>query len=94
MGYAGAAWATLACYGAMAVVSYLLGRHYYPVPYNLAKVFGYIALSLLLYSLYIHHQMFVLLPHYMVATPLLLFYLLVVWFFEGRRRVFVETREE
>ena len=45
-GYAGAAWAHLACYSAMVVISYLLGRRYYPVPYDLKRVFGYLALGL------------------------------------------------
>ncbi|HYN77898.1 MAG TPA: polysaccharide biosynthesis C-terminal domain-containing protein, partial [Lamprocystis sp. (in: g-proteobacteria)] len=50
-GYAGAAWAHLACYSAMVVVSWLLGRRYYPVPYDLPRVFGYLALGLGLYGL-------------------------------------------
>ncbi len=49
-GYAGAAWAHLACYSAMVVISYLLGRRYYPVPYDLKRVFGYLALGLALYG--------------------------------------------
>jgi len=49
-GYAGAAWAHLACYSAMVVISYLLGRRYYPVPYDLKRVFGYLALGLGLYG--------------------------------------------
>ena len=49
-GYAGAAWAHVACYGAMVLVSYLLGRRYYPVPYDLRRVIGYTALGLGLYA--------------------------------------------
>ncbi|MBK1642259.1 polysaccharide biosynthesis protein [Chromatium okenii] len=52
-GYAGAAWAHLVCYGAMVMISYLLGRHYYPVPYDFKKVGGYIGLAIAL--LYAHH---------------------------------------
>ncbi|HYN76487.1 MAG TPA: oligosaccharide flippase family protein [Lamprocystis sp. (in: g-proteobacteria)] len=40
-GYAGAAWAHLACYSAMVLISYLLGRRYYPVPYDIKRVIGY-----------------------------------------------------
>ncbi|WP_295413993.1 polysaccharide biosynthesis C-terminal domain-containing protein [uncultured Thiodictyon sp.] len=50
-GYAGAAWAHLACYSAMVLISYVLGRRYYPVPYDLKRVFGYLALGLGLYGL-------------------------------------------
>lgn len=45
LGYVGSAWATLACYVSMALISYLLGRRYYPVPYDLKRVLGYIALG-------------------------------------------------
>ncbi|MCB9186822.1 MAG: polysaccharide biosynthesis protein [Flavobacteriales bacterium] len=37
-GYVASAWATFACYGSMMVVSYLLGRKHYPVPYELTKL--------------------------------------------------------
>lgn len=49
-GYAGAAWAHLACYGSMAVLSYALGRRYYPVPYDVKRVLGYMLLGLVLYG--------------------------------------------
>ena len=49
MGYIGAAWATLACYASMALASYLLSRKYYPVPYDVKRITGYIVLGLILY---------------------------------------------
>lgn len=42
IGYMGSAWATFACYSSMMVLSYFLGKKYYPVNYNLKKAFGYI----------------------------------------------------
>lgn len=51
-GYMGAAWATLVCYFSMAVMSYLLGCRYYPVPYNVPKILGYILLGI---GIYIGH---------------------------------------
>jgi len=50
-GYMGAAWATLVCYGTMVVLSWALGRRYYPVPYDLKRLGGYVLLGLLLYGL-------------------------------------------
>jgi O-antigen/teichoic acid export membrane protein len=38
MGIAGAAWATLASYATMTVVSYLLGKRRFPVPYDLKQM--------------------------------------------------------
>ncbi|GAB4255906.1 MAG: oligosaccharide flippase family protein [Methylomicrobium sp.] len=49
-GYQGSAWATLICYAFMVILSWLLGRHYYPVPYRLGKIGGYFLLGLSLYS--------------------------------------------
>lgn len=48
-GYIGAAWATLVCYGFMVLLSWGLGRIYYPVDYPLAKIGFYFALGLSLY---------------------------------------------
>ncbi|MDD1650688.1 MAG: polysaccharide biosynthesis C-terminal domain-containing protein [Methylococcaceae bacterium] len=49
IGYRGSAWAHLASYGGMAMVSYLLGRHYYPIPYPVFRLTAYLALGLGLY---------------------------------------------
>lgn len=49
IGYTGSAWATLICYGAMMIASWWLGHRYYPVPYELGRISGYLALSLLLF---------------------------------------------
>lgn len=46
IGFIAAAWATLAAYGCMMVISYFLGKKYYPVPYNLKKVSFYLLISI------------------------------------------------
>ena len=53
-GYLGSAWATFICYGAMMVISYLTGQHYFPVKYNLVKFSGYLGLALLLYAMSVY----------------------------------------
>jgi O-antigen/teichoic acid export membrane protein len=47
--YYGSAWATFICYGAMMILSYLIGQKYFPIKYNLVKFAGYLGLSVLLY---------------------------------------------
>lgn len=47
-GYYGSAWATLAVYTAMVVMSYVYGQQHYPVPYALGRLATYIGLALLL----------------------------------------------
>lgn len=48
MGFIAAAWATLAAYGAMMVLSYIIGQKHYKVPYDLKKILGYLFLSIIL----------------------------------------------
>ena len=45
-GYTASAWATLAAYGTMMVLSYLLGKRYYPIPYNMRKITFYLCISI------------------------------------------------
>lgn len=85
LGYMGSAWATLACYGAMVIVSYLLGRKYYPVAYDLKRVFGYTGLGITLYLAHDRLPLDVGRPAWLSAGGLLLVYLLSVALFEGRK---------
>ena len=45
MSYYGSAIATIAAYGSMMLISYYLGNKYYPIPYDLKKIGGYLSLS-------------------------------------------------
>ncbi|MCC7303704.1 MAG: oligosaccharide flippase family protein [Bacteroidia bacterium] len=49
-GYMASAWATLACYSSMMVLSWLIGNKHYPVDYDLKRILGYLAVSLALYG--------------------------------------------
>ena len=76
-GYQGAAWATLVCYFSMALVSYLLGRKYYPVPYPVGRILAYLGFSVLLY---LGNSYFVAATHsptWVSGTVLLLVYFYV-----------------
>lgn len=46
-GYFASAWATLAAYGSMMLLSFALGRRYYPIPYNMRKIGFYLGISIL-----------------------------------------------
>jgi O-antigen/teichoic acid export membrane protein len=85
MGYMGAAWATLVCYAAMAAVSYLLGRKYYPAPYQVRRAFSYIGLGLLLY--FVNGRLITTLgiPPLISGTALLALYSAVAYTADGRR---------
>ena len=49
MGYVGAAWSTFACYGSIMVLSFIYGQRHYPIPYQLGKNLGFLALALALF---------------------------------------------
>lgn len=51
--YTGAALATFICYFVMMVLSYRLGKKYYPIPYATKKLLAYIVLSLILYLIHL-----------------------------------------
>ena len=51
MGYMGCAWAAVACYGAMMAASYVAGRIYYPIGYNVGRLTLYFISGLALWIL-------------------------------------------
>lgn len=50
IGYLGSAWAHFACYFVMVVISFFWGRRYFPVNYDLKRIFLYITLALVLFT--------------------------------------------
>ncbi|MGR9086862.1 MAG: lipopolysaccharide biosynthesis protein [Gammaproteobacteria bacterium] len=84
-GYVGSAWATLACYAAMALVSYLLGRKYYPVAYDIKRIIGYIGLGV---GLYLAREKWLMVPDWkpwLTASAMMSVYLLSVALIERRQ---------
>lgn len=47
--YMACAWATLAAYGSMMIISYILGQKYFPIRYNLRAIGVYVALGFVLF---------------------------------------------
>jgi len=48
IGFVASAWATLLAYGSMMILSWLIGRKHYPVPYNLKKSGIYLTVSIII----------------------------------------------
>ena len=88
-GYMASAWATLACYASMAVVSYLLGQKYYPVEYDLKSFFKYFFIALLFYFSFTimneHLPAVKLLPSFVLSSVFMLAYILFVWVEDGKK---------
>ena len=53
LGYLGSAWATLVCYSSMSLISYGLGRRFYPVPYPILRMTAYLLFGVGIYMT--HH---------------------------------------
>ena len=84
-GYMGSAWATLICYALMALVSFILGQKYYPIPYETLKVCAYIALVVLLYEIFAHSTNSVSNGlKYLTATVFMLLFSAFVYIVDGK----------
>lgn len=73
--YYGSAIATIAAYGSMMLISYLLGNKYYPIPYDKKKIGGYLGLSIVfsILSFYFFRE------NYFIGATLLLVYLYFIY---------------
>ena len=84
-GYVGSAWATLACYASMTLISYWLGQKHYPVAYEIKRVSAIIVLGITL----VLAKKFVLLdsPYadWQLSFALLTIFLLTMLLLEKRR---------
>jgi len=85
-GYAGAAWTHLVSYGVMVTVSYLLGRRFYPVPYDVGRLLAYVAAGVAILALARWLTAWQL--HWALsAVAGLSLFGLGVWWFDGRNLV-------
>jgi len=90
-GYMGSAWATLICYASMVAISYLQGRRYYPVPYDLRKIGLLLGSMLFIYfvSQYTTAKIANLYLKLFINTLILFGYFVVILFleFKGLKRI-------
>lgn len=79
IGYMASAWATLIAYATMMVLSYYFGKKYYPIPYNLRKMFFYGGISILfaILTFYVFNRSLI------VGSLLLLLFLGLIYKLEG-----------
>jgi O-antigen/teichoic acid export membrane protein len=85
-GYMGSAWATLACYFAMAVISYLLGRRFYPVAYDVKRILLYVLFGLSLFLVKPLLLIHVAWQPWLLSTALLSLFLLTATLLENQKR--------
>lgn len=83
-GYVGSAWAAFISYFAMMLLSYFIGRKYYPISYDLKHIAGYTCLAGVLYIVgskvcYFHNIMWLT---YATRTLLIIVYLCLISYYE------------
>jgi O-antigen/teichoic acid export membrane protein len=76
--YMGAAIATLAAYGAMMCISYLLGQKHYKVPYDVKRIGAYLGIAILFAGI----SFYAFDRNLWIGTVLLLVFLFMVFFLE------------
>ena len=78
IGYYGAAYAVLACFVTMTIVSYILGQKHYPVPYDLKRILFYMTFAMILFWVSTCIEMDNQWLKMAAKTPLLVLFLLVL----------------
>ena len=73
--YYGSAIATISAYGSMMLISYILGKKHYPIPYDMEKIGSYLGISIL-FSVISFYGFRV---NYFVGIPLLLAFLYFIY---------------
>jgi len=82
IGYMGSAWATLICYFAMMVVSYLIGNIFYKINYPLLRIGIYFAVASGIYIISQVHQISSMSLSLFVNTILFLLFVAFVYYME------------
>lgn len=83
-GYVGSAWAALISYAGIMTVSYLLGRKYYPIPYEVKRIGLYTLLAAILWGIGSACTFpYAMWGTYIVRCLILCIYMLVVAYFEN-----------
>jgi O-antigen/teichoic acid export membrane protein len=73
--YYGSAIATIAAYGSMMLISYVMGNKYYPIPYDKKKIGGYLGLSIAFSTL----SFYFFRENYFIGATLLIVYLYFIY---------------
>lgn len=79
IGYFGSAWATLAAYSSMMIMSYIVGQNIYRIPYNLKKITLYLGLSIFLGFLSLN----LFYGNLIIGNAFLVVYIIMLAFFES-----------
>ena len=86
IGFVGSAVATLICYFSMMIVSFILARKHYPIPYNFSRILLYFSLMISIFVI-LYYTSFTLL----IDVLFILVYLLIVYVLEKPKNTINST---
>jgi O-antigen/teichoic acid export membrane protein len=81
IGFKGSAIATLSAYAIMMLISFYLGRKYYPIPYNLKKISLYLSVSILFAFIFFYNYR----ENYIVGITMLIVFLGIIILLEKKQ---------
>ena len=81
-GYKGSAFAILICFFGMMVVSYFLGQKYYPIPYNIKRIFTYFLLATVLYIISLYTATLSPIYKFSIHTIFIIIFLISIFILE------------
>ncbi|MBI1184641.1 hypothetical protein GC194_10235 [bacterium] len=87
IGYMGAAWATLASFFTMMMMSFVVGRKFYYVAYNYRRITVYICLAIVFWLIYQGAGIEGVAQQVVIANTLVLFFVAFVWAIEKPRKL-------
>ena len=92
LGFEGSAWATLICYASMMVASYILGKIYHPIRYNLRKValYAFSAIGLFFFGKWLTFDSFAV--TFALHSVVILVFIALVFFMEKPLRQFKRNK--
>ena len=90
-GYMASAWTTLAAYFVMCMISYFVGRKYYPIPYNVRKIAILIFVSIGLSYVSQHIPFDNSVVRFLINTTLLGFFVIIIYNIDAQLREAVKA---
>ncbi|MFC2107426.1 polysaccharide biosynthesis C-terminal domain-containing protein [Bacteroidota bacterium] len=83
-GFTGAAWAHFFCYASMLILSFILMRKFFPIPYNLKSLGFYIILALIIYFTTTYISIEDLTYKLIINSVFMVFYVTIILIFEKK----------
>jgi O-antigen/teichoic acid export membrane protein len=81
-GYVASAWAHVACYGSMVIVSWWVGRKFFPVPYPLKNIASYMVLAGIIFIAAKLTKDLIVIRQMLINTGMLTGFIIIVYFLE------------